>query len=521
MNTTPKSKYFFERATVFVAAVILAVFVALPALATSAPPPSPSVSAAKSAAPSQQLPPITLTPAAAPSATPALAATPSAASEAPPTLGAGGVSVINYALVDKTGEELMKVQNGQTFTLAVTILDTRLTQQKLGEFINQQEKVKGRPAVAITRDILRAAIRVRPVLGAFTVRSYDNIDCKIREDLGQGLAYTVVFHDITYNGGAGNLSFDISYVSPRVNAGSTEEPLPIPLHQQVLPVGQAMDNSVKPEVVVQGASYGGQSVVAGSSFVLTVSARNTGNIPIENVTVSAKLPESMSFSSGSGNVVIPKVAAGASITASFPITLKGDAAGGSVPVALEYSYYATVQGQKQPYTSSASTSVAIAQPERFEVTKFNVPPSVMAGEEAAISVSYTNKGKSILYNLTGTVIGGEKSGSEQFIGNMNPGTESTTDFFVTTKTSGTLSGKIVLSYEDASGNKKTIEKPFQLTVEEPAPIKPGPLKPEQEPKDQGGLPILLVLGVAAAAGAVFYRKKMKKKRLAELEDADI
>ena len=174
------------------------------------------------------------------------------------------------------------------------------------------------------------------------------------------------------------------------------------------------------------------------------------------------------------------------------------------------------------------------QPERFDITNMEAPETIMMGEEGYLSVTFVNKGKSAINNLSAEIQGENLAnpGQSQFLGNIAAGTENSVDFSVVAQAEGTITGKVILSYEDAKGETKTLEKDFSCTVEPGMSMDdmmgmPGDMMDDAMAQDvQPGMPIwgwiLIVVGVCAVVTIVIVvvRKKRKAAKLAQLEDED-
>ena len=156
----------------------------------------------------------------------------------------------------------------------------------------------------------------------------------------------------------------------------------------------------------------------------------------------------------------------------------------------------------------------------------------MLGDTGNVSLTYVNKGKNPVSNLearlSGTNLG---AGGYQYLGNLNAGTEGSVDFDITPDAAGAVSGTITLSYEDASGEPRTITKDFSTTAEEMT-FDPGMMDPGLEDMEptQTGMPawgwVLIVVcgGVVVAVVVVVVKRRKKKKAMAlaalEAEDSD-
>ena len=146
-------------------------------------------------------------------------------------------------------------------------------------------------------------------------------------------------------------------------------------------------------------------------------------------------------------------------------------------------------------------------------------------------MNFANKGRNPVANLEASLTG-ENLGADmtqQYIGNVNAGTENSVDFDLVPTTTGTVTGTIVLNYEAEDGSLKTVSKDFSINVMEmPAyddtMMDPGMMEPTAQP----GLPVwgivLIAVAVVVAVVAVILvvrrRKKKKAAALADLEADD-
>ena len=141
-----------------------------------------------------------------------------------------------------------------------------------------------------------------------------------------------------------------------------------------------------------------------------------------------------------------------------------------------------------------------------------------------------NKGKNPVSNLearlSGTNLG---AGGYQYLGNLNAGTEGSVDFDLTPDAAGALSGTITLTYEDASGEIRTVTKDFSSTAEEmtfdPGMVDPGmeDMQPESTGMPVWGWVLIFGCGVVVIVVVVVVVKRRKKKKamaLAALEAED-
>lgn len=340
----------------------------------------------------------------------------------------------------------------------------------------------------------------------------------------------MAFNDITYMGGSNKLSFDVSY------SGQQGLEL-VNLSQNISQcVGATnVEGGKASAIVVRSASYGGGSVVAGQQFTLTADVFVTaGTTGAENVAVSLTLPEQITVVSGSSQIFVGNMAAGESTSVNFLLNASATAAAGSANITVNVNGNAASDGAA--LTTTMPITVPIVQPERFEISRTDFPEVINMGEETYGSVSFVNKGKGTIYNVSAELRGEGFTTSEgnQFIGNVNSGTESSADFTISPTQAGTLNAQLVITYENEQAEEKTITKDLTFTVEEMVFDDPGmmpgiddiPTEPAQTGMPVWAWAVIAVLAAGVAATVVvIVRKKIKKRKenekLMEDDDEDI
>ena len=296
------------------------------------------------------------------------------------------------------------------------------------------------------------------------------------------------------------------------------------------------DNSRTPSILVrgnkittsvQGAAAG--TALAGNECTLTLDLLSTsGDEALTDLLVTLALPEGVTLASGNSTAYIGSMAAGSGTSVSFQLLPGANFTGGVATIGVSLSAVGKDTGVA--VSSSTNVTVPVMQPERFELTNLEAPETMYLGEEGYVSLTFVNKGKSSINNLSAEISGENiaNPGQSQYLGNIAAGTENSVDFNVKASNAGTLKGTITLSYEDDQGNVKTMTKDFSCDVQEMPnnndgmdDFDPGIVEPEKT-----GLPIwakalIGVAVVAVIAGVVvFIRKKRKEKALGTLEDED-
>ena len=332
--------------------------------------------------------------------------------------------------------------------------------------------------------------------------------------------YVLLFRDVVYQGGGNTLPINLTYLDTSK-----------PMQQFSVSIGQCVDKdqTTSPNLLVRSSSYGEGTVTAGQEFVLSLGiyATDAGE-DLNDVIVSLTLPENVSLSSGSLSNYMGTLRAGTTQTVTFPVLTASGFTGTVANITVNLTGTGSISGKA--VTGTTAISVPISQPDRFEVGQLQVPSSIVLGETASVSLSYVNKGKNPVSNLearlSGTNLG---AGGYQYLGNLNAGTEGSVDFDLTPDAAGALSGTITLTYEDASGEIRTVTKDFSSTAEEmtfdPGMVDPGmeDMQPESTGMPVWGWVLIFGCGVVVIVVVVVVVKRRKKKKamaLAALEAED-
>ncbi|MGD9560269.1 MAG: hypothetical protein AB7V55_06670 [Oscillospiraceae bacterium] len=421
-----------------------------------------------------------------------------------------GVEIISYSIKQPGGVIPEQITKGTSFSLYVKIHDTR---------------------AGVTSDLNPNA---HLNTSSFTTDSahFPNVT---KHKVSTGNSFTLDF-PLTYTGVGNTFQCDIYYK----NNNS------IPLYTISLSFNQVVeyiepdpsDSSEDPVrgtgFVLKGASFGGPSVMAGSTFNLDAQMLSTnGSYAVENVTVSAVLPKEISLSTGQSIRYVGRVGPNQEVPVTFELLASAVAEEGSYTVTLSINGVSSDDGS--PVNAEMDVTIPLAQPERFEISNIQVPEYMTAGMDDGSGygmVYLVNKGKGIIYNVT-VFIEGEGLSTDmgrQFIGNINPGSEGNADFNVMASVPGQIDGKLVVEYENAKGEVKQLVHEFIATVVEGGGDMNGggiiePM-PEPMPEESTGISLWVWIVVAAAViiilivVIVVVRKRKARKAEAELEDDD-
>ena len=176
------------------------------------------------------------------------------------------------------------------------------------------------------------------------------------------------------------------------------------------------------------------------------------------------------------------------------------------------------------YESMSSVSIPVKQDARFEFSEFEInPATISVGEEANIMCELYNLGRVKLYNVKARFEGNGIKTEEIFVGNVESGATASIDGMLLAEeaTAGSETMKMILSYEDESGNVTESEKEFQLEIME-AIMDDMNMDDTMMEESKSSLPIIpIIVGlliIAAVVVGIMIMKKKKKRRLEEEEE---
>lgn len=428
---------------------------------------------------------------------------------------AGAPYITAYTVTDSAGNEKQTIAEGEKCRIIVAVVDPRITSE------SQLVLPDGRA--------LEANVKVVST-NTFATPSLGDIYTTTFKMTSGGLKYSIVLNDISYLGGNSNeLVLDLAY-------NDVQRPL-VKLSQGISQcgTGTGQDAGKAPALIVKSASYGTGQVTAGENFTLSAEILLSGNKNgAENVAVSLTLPEEITVVSGSSYQFIGNMKANATANVQFQLTASAVAKAGSYNISIDVTGNSQTDGAA--LSGKMPVTVPVIQPDRFEISRADIPENMVMGEETYGNIALINKGKGTVYNVEAKLEGEGftvDEGASKFIGNINSGTQSTQDFSITPTQGGTINMQLVISYEDESANIKTVTKDFTVTVDEMTQTEPGMDMgmmdiPVEEPAQ--GMPIfawiiivVLLIAIGVTVGIIIKKKRSKKRtsRLMEDDDEDI
>ncbi len=223
-----------------------------------------------------------------------------------------------------------------------------------------------------------------------------------------------------------------------------------------------------PVLIISSYDYG-REVFGGQTFTLSLTFRNTSRttaVKDLKVTISSAMTDTgtaFTPANSSNTFFIEKLEPEETVTQTIDLLVKNDITPKSYGVDIDIQY-------KNPSNISASANETLAIPVKQEV-RFNVGEissltDITTMEEAYLTATFGNLGKSMIYNVIVKVAGEGFScyAPEYYAGNIEAGKHLTYDFYLTPNGPGFATGTITYSYEDANGEQFSEVQDFSFNI---------------------------------------------------------
>lgn len=348
----------------------------------------------------------------------------------------------------------------------------------------------------------------------------------VRHDVLTG-CYPLTFHAAYYQSGALVETDIVTYIN--VKGSNPSDTL----------IKDEDKQDSNPRIIVTGFTTNPDTVYAGSTFMLTVSVKNTSaETTVKNVlfnleatvegndttaTYAAFLP-----TSGSSSVYTGSIAPGATYDMSIEMEAKSDLAQKPYVLTVNMKYDTDEQIN---LSDTAHVSVPIKQESKLDTSSAEVmPESIAVGEQSNVMFDVYNTGKTTLYNVKVSYKSDTVDEGLTYLGNISPGQTGNVDSMVTGIAPDMGEGivKAVITYEDEAGNETQVEKDLNLYVYEMSFEEPGMEMGGEEFMDgmeeaKKGLPIvaIIIIIVAVLAVVIIAAVVISKKRKAKKHKEDI
>ncbi|MCF6459697.1 COG1361 S-layer family protein [Clostridium sp. Cult3] len=284
----------------------------------------------------------------------------------------------------------------------------------------------------------------------------------------------------------------------------------------------------KPKLIIDKYNFEPSIVKAGENFTMNLSFFNTNKEKaVKNIKIFLTADEKTdpNGNSGGGNVFTPVESSNTFYIDSIPP--KGRVEKSikmfTVPDAQAKTYTITANfeyedSKGEEYTATELIGVPVIQQSKLEIGELNIPPEAFAGEATPISVEFYNTGKVTLYNMMVKLEGDfPTENGNYYVGNFEVGNSEYFEGMIIPQEPGEITGTLVFTYEDSSGETIEVKEDFTLNVMEPMPMDEFP--EDMPPEEARGIKklfkskwfwITIILIGAGFGGFKFYKKRKEK-----------
>ncbi|MBC3938715.1 hypothetical protein D4A47_07230 [Anaerotruncus massiliensis (ex Liu et al. 2021)] len=369
------------------------------------------------------------------------------------------------------GERKQEVSSGQTVDrMVITIVDTRFSYKDYKDLSGGEgdsDEVRNKNFFAS--------------LNSENFKSESEPSFVFKEGKKDSVYYTVTYASVRYTGESKTLRLSVSY-PPEWGIGMTDFSKELNELKVKSPSSEREhnkndddddDSSSRPDIapptptlIVSEFDYGGASVAAASDFSLKLRFTNTSKkLPIDNIVIKITVPEAFTLKGSSNTIYLEKMSRESSIERTIALSVKPGAEPISHAIKLDFAYEAVIDEARKQLTSEQEISIPVTQLDRFTLNPVEVPSELYVGDDTSIEVSFVNKGKSPIYNVSAEIAGNiAQPGQRQFIGNIEAGKEDSADFQLGALEGGEVKGEIIITYEDANMHVTEIREPFTTTA---------------------------------------------------------
>ena len=135
---------------------------------------------------------------------------------------------------------------------------------------------------------------------------------------------------------------------------------------------------------------------------------------------------------------------------------------GRVPVTIDFDYE---DSEGDAHTTTEKINIPVVEKTDLSIDNINGPYEMYVGNTGYISFEYYNKGKATISNLSVTIEGDYSPvNATNYIGNVEAGNGSYSEIEVRADVDGQAKGTLIFSFEDSSGNVKTIKRAVEGMV---------------------------------------------------------
>lgn len=276
-----------------------------------------------------------------------------------------------------------------------------------------------------------------------------------------------------------------------------------------------------PRVMVTGYTTDVEKIVPNGTFRLTLHVKNNAKKAVSNIkfTLSTAEGEFLPIS-GASTAYVESIAAGESRDLVFDMKAAAGLSSKSYQITVKSEYE---DSSAEAYTAEDNISIPVSLEDRISVTEIVPPENLTVGGSSDLTFSINNKGAASLSNVSVKCEGSGFSCEESYVGNIASGA---TGYATITLTGEEMTPegedgncKIIISYENSSGETNTYEAETTVYVMEESTEEVDEMLEEPVEKSHGSLSLLLfIIVVAVVVTIVVIIRKRKKKRMIQEEE---
>lgn len=300
--------------------------------------------------------------------------------------------------------------------------------------------------------------------------------------------------------------------------------------------GETSNPSIKnkPKLIIDNYSLEPKMVEAGKEFNLNMSFYNTNSTySVRNIKISLNNETGGSGTNGEtvgGSVFIPvgssntfyisKIAPGKTASKSMRMSVVPNAQAQNYVITATFEYE---DKDGNEFTANEIIGIPVVQQAKVSFGEI-VSSTVSAGEPAMIDMDFFNTGKDTLSNFMISVQGEGftvDGSANYYVGNFVPGSSDHFSVSVVPNEPGNIKGKLLITYEDSTGQSHTEEKDFSLEATEVIEETEVPMD-VQDSRIMGGTNTLsiisiLVIIIAIAIAIIVKKRRNRKKKGIDLQ----
>lgn len=303
---------------------------------------------------------------------------------------------------------------------------------------------------------------------------------------------------------------------------------------------QVNKNSKKtvPKIILDRYDIEPSIVEAGNNFKVNLSFLNTNRYKaVQNIKIYLTAPEGTTTTSttdpgniftpvnGSNTFYIDSIAPKNRVEKQIELYAINDAKPKTYTITANFEYEDASGTQ---YKSTEYIGIPVRQQAKIETSDISIPPDTPMGQPITVAFDFYNTGKTMLRNLMIKSVGSfDVQSQNSFIGNFDVGSSDHYEATLMPKKEGKLDGFVVISYEDANGQKQEIKKEITANISKAAPIPsmdPNALKNQENQSAKKSIfknPILWSAVAVIVVGGIIFIIIKRKKRKKALEEMDL